>query len=137
MDKATQAATVLVNLDVPDLERAIAFYTAATDCRLERRLDAEIAELSYGAARLYLVEKGAGSVANAGTDQTRSYSRHWTPAHVDFVVADLDEAVAKAERAGAKRESSGETWRGATHVTFSDPFGHGFCLITFRAHTYE
>ena len=57
--------------------------------------------------------------------------------HVDFVVDDIDQAVARASAAGAKRESERIDWRGSKCVTFSDPFGHGFCLIEFAGDTYE
>ena len=129
--------SAIINIDVPDIERAIEFYTAATECQLERRLDDTVAELSCGAVNIYLLEHATGSTANADNEQKRHYSRHWTPVHIDFVVADLDEAIVKAENAGAVRESNVEIWHGATHVTFSDPFGHGFCLIRFREATYE
>lgn len=127
----------IINIDVPDIQSAIDFYTAATECRLDRCLDEDVAELSCGAVRIYLLQNPGGSAANAGTDQPRNYARHWTPVHIDFVVENLDEAIRKAESAGARRESNAETWHGATHVTFSDPFGHGFCLIAFRGETYE
>lgn len=129
--------SAIINIDVPDIEQAIVFYTSATDCRLERRLDDDVAELSCGSLNIYLLQKPGGEIANKGTDQARNYARHWTPVHIDFVVADLGEAIKKAENAGARRESDEETWHGATHVTFSDPFGHGFCLISFRGRSYE
>jgi catechol 2,3-dioxygenase-like lactoylglutathione lyase family enzyme len=129
--------SAIINIDVPDIQRAIEFYTAATECRFERHLDDAVAELSCGTVQIFLLQSKTGDAANAGTDQTRQYSRHWTPVHLDFVVSDLEEAIARAERAGAIRESNRGTWRGATHVTFSDPFGHGFCLIFFRNATYE
>lgn len=129
--------SILINIDVPDVQQALAFYTAAIDCQLLRILDAETAELGYGAARIYLLQKSSDSAASPHMSETRHYARHWTPVHMDFVVADLAQAVARAELAGARRESSGTTWRGATHVTFSDPFGHGFCLIAFKGQTYE
>lgn len=127
----------IINIDVPDIQSAIDFYTAATECRLERRLDDDVAELSCGTVRIYLLQNPDGSAANVDTDQPRDYARHWTPVHMDFVVANLDESIRKAENAGARRESNAQTWRGATHMTFSDPFGHGFCLISFRGETYE
>jgi catechol 2,3-dioxygenase-like lactoylglutathione lyase family enzyme len=129
--------SILINIDVPDVQQALAFYTAALDCQLLRILDEETAELAYGAARIYLLQKPGASAASPHMNETRHYSRHWTPVHMDFVVADLAQAVARAELAGARRESSGTTWRGSTHVTFSDPFGHGFCLIAFTGQTYE
>ena len=65
------------------------------------------------------------------------FGRHWTPVHVDFVVDDIDQAVVRATAAGAKRESELIDWRGSKCVTFSDPFGHGFCLIEFAGDGYE
>lgn len=127
----------IINIDVPDVDRAVEFYTAATGCRVGRRLDPDVAELLCGDVRLYLLKQPEHSAAAANPSGTRCYTRHWTPVHVDFVVADLPAAVARAERAGAIREGDPSTWRGATHVTFADPFGHGFCLIAFRNGTYE
>jgi hypothetical protein len=34
----------------------------------------------------------------------RSYERHWTPVHLDFVVEDIASPVAKAVSAGARLE---------------------------------
>ncbi len=45
--------------------------------------------------------------------------------------------VARAVAAGAKRESERIEWRGSKCVTFSDPFGHGFCLIELCGDRYE
>jgi hypothetical protein len=66
----------------------------------------------------------------------RDYSRHWTPVHLDFVVADLAEAAKRANDAGAVRESECIEWNGSKCITFADPFGHGFCLIEFAQETY-
>jgi predicted enzyme related to lactoylglutathione lyase len=74
-------------------------------------------------------------VATAGA--RRDYDRHWTPVHMDFVVDDLAEAVRRVEEAGAKRESERVEWNGSKCITFSDPFGHGFCLIEFEGETYN
>jgi predicted enzyme related to lactoylglutathione lyase len=127
---------VLVNIDVPKLELAIEFYAAAVGTRLVRRLDDDVAELEYGSSALFLLRKAEGSRATP-TGGVRELGRHWTPVHVDFVVDDIDAAVARALAAGAKRESGRVEWRGSTCVTFSDPFGHGFCLIAFAGAGYE
>lgn len=42
-----------------------------------------------------------------------------------------------AESAGAARESDCVEWRGSKCITFSDPFGHGFCLIELTDGTYS
>lgn len=127
---------VIVNIDVPELQPAIDFYRAAVGAHLLRLLDDDVAELSYGSSLLYLLCKRDGSGATP-TGAARRFERHWTPVHVDFVVDDVDSAVARATAAGATRESERIDWRGSKCVTFSDPFGHGFCLIEFAADSYE
>lgn len=127
----------LVNIDVPALQPAIDFYQAAVGVRLNRLLDDDVAELSYGSSVLYLLCNADGSGATPRDRGVRDFGRHWTPVHVDFVVVDIEQAVARASAAGAKRESERIDWRGSKCVTFSDPFGHGFCLIEFSGDSYE
>ena len=127
---------VLVNIDVPELAPAIAFYGAAVGAKLVRLLDDDVAELEYGSSSLYLLRKPAKSQATPGGG-TREPGRHWTPVHVDFVVENIDAAVSRALAAGATRESERIEWRGSTCVTFSDPFGHGFCLIELAGGRYD
>lgn len=125
----------LINIDVPALEAAIAFYRDALGLRLARRLDEDVAELVGGPCPIYLLEKPAGSPPADGA-APRDYARHWSPVHLDFVVDDLDAAVERAVAAGARRESERVEWRGSRCITFADPFGHGFCLIAFDAGDY-
>jgi predicted enzyme related to lactoylglutathione lyase len=129
-------ARVLVNIDVPELQPAIDFYQAAVGARFSRLLDDDVAELTYGPSVLYLLSKHAASRPTPAGGQSRDFTRHWTPVHVDFVVDDIDAAVARAGAAGATRESECIEWRGSRCVTFSDPFGHGFCLIEFSGECY-
>ena len=128
--------SILINIDVPELDPAIEFYQAAVGAKLVRVLDDDVAEMTYGAATLCLLEKPAGSTATPAGEH-REVGRHWTPVHVDFVVDDIDTAVERALAAGAKRESERVEWRGSKCVTFSDPFGHGFCLIELSGDGYE
>lgn len=130
----------IVNIDVPDLERAVAFYCAALDLELARTLDDDVAELSGATCLLYLLERPRATPSSRsaqGSAEVRRYDqRHWTPVHADFVVDDVERAAARAERAGAVREGDVVEWRGSRCITFADPFGHGFCLIEFEAGTY-
>ncbi|HEY5799858.1 MAG TPA: VOC family protein [Burkholderiaceae bacterium] len=128
---------MLVNIDVPDLRLGVDFYSAALGLNLNRMLDDDVAELSGGAATVYLLRKEEGTAPAASVADGRTYVRHWTSVHVDFVVDDLQDAIQRAENAGAKRESACVCWRGSRCVTFCDPFGNGFCLIAFDEGTYS
>ena len=127
---------ILINIDVPDIVQAKEFYQQALGLTLVRQLDDDVAELSGGSSAIFLLQKKVGSIVSQQAHATREYSRHWTPVHLDFVVDDLTEAARRAEAAGAVRESECVSWRGSECITFSDPFGHGFCLIKFLHHTY-
>lgn len=127
---------VLLNIDVPELAPAIDFYTAALGLKPSRILDEDVAELTGASCVIYLLANAAGSRPVSTLAQARDYHRHWTPVHMDFVVDDLASAAKRATDAGAIRESECVEWRGSKCITFSDPFGHGFCLIEFAAGSY-
>lgn len=127
---------IIINIDVPELEPAIAFYCAALGLEHTRTLDGAVAELAGASSVIYLLQNPSGSSSSRATSEARRYSRHWTPVHLDFVVDDLAQATERALDAGARQESECIEWRGSRCITFSDPFGHGFCLIAFAAGTY-
>jgi predicted enzyme related to lactoylglutathione lyase len=128
---------MLVNIDVPELAPAIAFYSAALGLRLNRTMDDDVAELIGASSVIYLLQNAAGSNPVDALSEARNYSRHWTPVHIDFVVDDIAEAAKRAKDAGAGQESECIKWNGSKCITFSDPFGHGFCLIEFAGGTYS
>lgn len=127
---------VLINIDVPDLDEAVAFYQAALGLTLSRFIDDDVAELVGASCALYLLRKDGGAVVNSTATVNRLYTRHWTPVHMDFVVDCIEEAARRATDAGARRESECVEWMGSRCITFSDPFGHGFCLIEFVGEGY-
>ena len=53
------------------------------------------------------------------------------------MVDDLEAAVARAETAGARRESDIAAQPWGRIAMFSDPFGNGFCLLTFTGRGYD
>jgi predicted enzyme related to lactoylglutathione lyase len=126
---------LLINIDVPDLAEAIAFYAQAFDLTVTRRLGPEAAELSGLPVPLYLLQKPGGSIG-AGSDRRR-YDRHWTPVHIDVVVDDIEVAVHRAVAAGAHAETDIRVNPWGKIAIFSDPFGHGFCLIEFLGRGYD
>jgi len=92
---------LLVNIDVDDLRKAIAFYQQAAGLRVGRRFGAFGVEMLGAASPVYLLVKPAGTRASTRTDEERRYGRHWTPVHLDFVVPELEPAVGQAVDAGA------------------------------------
>jgi predicted enzyme related to lactoylglutathione lyase len=126
---------ILVNIDVPDLERGLAFYLAAFDLHVGRRLGEDAIELLGGGVPVYLLAKAGGSVA-AGQAR-REYGRHWTPVHLDFVVPNIDVAIARATSAGANLESAPAAAPYGKLAILSDPFGHGFCFLEFVGQGYD
>lgn len=128
---------ILVNIDVDDIDRAVAFYTEGLGLRLARRLfEGTVAELDGPGLRLHLLAKAPGTTP--GPDAAaRQYGRHWTPVHLDFVVDDLEAAVSRAAAAGARLETppARHAWGGM--ATMADPFGHGFCFLTFSGRGYD
>jgi predicted enzyme related to lactoylglutathione lyase len=123
---------LIINIDVPELAPAIEFYTEALGLEHTRTLDDDVAELTGASATIYLLQKARGTVAVKSPKIDRSYARHWTPVHFDLVVPDVEAATARALAAGAKQETGHIDWRGSRCVSFSDPFGHGFCCIEFE-----
>ena len=130
-------ADLLLNIDVPDMERGIAFYTAALGLEVGRRFDAGFVELVGRDVPIYLLCKDPGTAIGPAGGDRRRYDRHWSPVHADFVVDDIDSAIARAAAAGAMHE--GETCDApyGRLAMFADPFGHGFCLIQFNAAGYD
>lgn len=126
---------LLVNIDVPDLAEAVAFYTKAFGLTVTRRLGTEVAELGGLPVRLYLLQKAEGSIG-AG-DDPRRYHRHWTPVHIDVVVDDAEAAVDCAVAAGARAETDIRVHAWGKIAVLSDPFGHGFCVIEFLGRGYD
>jgi predicted enzyme related to lactoylglutathione lyase len=121
---------LLINIDVDDLERGVAFYTETLDLRRGRTLfDGTVVELTGASSAVYLLLKPAGTPAAGGIRQRRRYRRHWTPVHLDFVVADVTAAVTRAVAAGARLEGAIESYDWGRLATLADPFGNGFCLV--------
>lgn len=130
------ARNFIVNIDVPDLAAAEAFYLAAFGLRIGRRLGTGAVELLGGPTPLYLLQNEAGSAATEDGD-VRDYERHWTPLHLDWVVEDIDAALMRVVAAGAMLEQPVRERRWGRIAVLADPFGHGFCLIQFSGEGYD
>ena len=128
---------LLVNIDVPDIEAAVAFYTEALGLKVGRRFDSDFVELVGSDAPFYLLKKQAGSAIGPAGGDIRRYARHWTPIHLDFVVDDIGAAVDRARNAGAKLEGQVRSNNWGKIAMLADPFGHGICLIEFVGRGYD
>lgn len=127
-----------VCIDVDDLDRGLAFYTRGLGLSPGRRKGHEWAELLGGPCPIDLLAKPPGTAAlPRGTRALRDYERHWTPVHLDFVVDDVDAAVARAVEAGAMLERGVDVKAWGRSAILADPFGHGFCLIQFTGRGYD
>jgi predicted enzyme related to lactoylglutathione lyase len=123
-------------IDVDDLGRAIGFYTAAFGLRVGRVFGKGAAELLGAPITIHLLHKPATTKPTPVAAITRHYRRHWTPVHLDFVVDDVEAAVARAVAAGAQLEGGIQTLLWGRMALLADPFGHGFCLLQFLGRGY-
>lgn len=130
-------AGLLVNIDVPDIEAGIAFYTTALGLSIGRRFGDDFVELLGRDAPIYLLRKDEGTPIGPAGGDTRRYTRHWTPIHADFVVDDIERARTMALAAGEVQEGDTREAPYGKLAMFADPFGHGFCLIEFNDEGYD
>jgi catechol 2,3-dioxygenase-like lactoylglutathione lyase family enzyme len=130
-------ATLLVNVDVDDLEKAERFYTTALGLRVGRSVGDDYVELLGAAAPIWLLVAPRGTSPFRGAAAGRDYARHWTPVHLDFAVDDVAAAVARAVAAGARLERGIEQHAYGKLAVLSDPFGHGFCLLQLEGRGYD
>jgi predicted enzyme related to lactoylglutathione lyase len=125
-------------IEVTDAAAGIAFYCDGLGLRLKRRLSPGWIELEGANLPVFLLaNRPARADLGHGRTAERVYERHWTPVHLDFVVDELDAAVARLtarggtlDRAPADREYGRIAW-------MADPFGNGFDLIEFNAAGYD
>jgi catechol 2,3-dioxygenase-like lactoylglutathione lyase family enzyme len=124
--------TVSVSVDVPSIEEGLRFYGAVFGFTKLAEPYPGVAVLGTGTSKLLLLEKGAGTCPCPAPGAERRYDRHWTPVHIDFHVDDFQSVLDKAIAAGAKQEQLHARPGFPGVAFFSDPFGHGFCVIENR-----
>ena len=127
----------VVNIDVDDLEKAVRFYGSAFGLKVGRHLGAFGVEMLGSSAPIYLLVKSPKTPTSGTASQQRSYERHWTPVHLDFVVEDIARSVERAISAGAKLEQPLALHKWGKLALMADPFGHGFCFVQFVGRGYD
>lgn len=118
---------VSICIDVPDIEKATKFYTEVVGCKVKMQKE-NSTEMSVDNSTIYLIEREENSNPLIGDSDSRRYTRHWTPVHLDFHVTDIDKAMSLVHEFGGKLEGKEEgDW--GTAAFCADPFGNGFCMI--------
>ncbi|PZR18740.1 MAG: glyoxalase [Archangium gephyra] len=121
-------------IDVPDMERSVNFYTEGIGLTLYKRYGDDFVELHGGPMPIHLLTKKAGTETG---NSKRTYERHSTPVHLDFVTDDLLIAAERAVAAGAKLEAPITERNWGRMGNFADPFGHGFCILQMKGKGYD
>ena len=93
--------------------------------------------LSGASSTIFLLQRARGTEAVHQPVLERDYRRHWTPVHLDFVVEDVDKAVAAALALGATLDDPAATYKWGRIAHLADPFGNGFCLLQFLGRGYD
>ena len=128
---------VYAYIDVADLERGIAFYCGGLGLSLKRRLSPSWVELDGANLPVFLLGNRSPAADLGGTQIQRDFARHWTPVHLDFIVPDLDAAVARLTGLGATLDRSVQQREYGRLANMADPFGNGFDLIEFSGLGYD
>ncbi|OOG47450.1 VOC family protein [Polaromonas sp. A23] len=124
-------------IDVNDMDRAVAFYTEGLGLHCGRRFQSGFVELLGAGSPIDLLLQAEGSAPLPDQPDTRSFRRHWTPVHLDFVVSDIDAAVKRLLQHGAILEQpvTDRVW--GRIAGLADPFGHGIDLLEFNDGGYD
>lgn len=127
--------TLRVCIDVPDVARAVEFYRETFGFEPIQR-DGFV-ELVGAPVPIDILPREQGSRTAAAANAERTYERHWTPVHVDFVVDDVDGTVERAVRLGARVEAGPLDQPFGRITQLADPFGHGLCVIQMSQRGYD
>ena len=124
-------------IEVTDAAAGIAFYCDGLGLTLQRRLSPTWIELAGANLPIFLLANRP-AVADLGTRKVeRSYERHWTPVHLDFIVSDLDATVARLTALGGSLDRDIKLREYGRIANMADPFGNGFDLIEFSGAGYD
>jgi predicted enzyme related to lactoylglutathione lyase len=129
--------TLHAYIEVTDAARGIDFYCGGLGLTLKRRLSPTWIELSGANLPVFLLANRP-PVADLGSKTAqRSYERHWTPVHLDFIVDDLDATVSRLLALGASLDRAVKLREYGRIANMADPFGNGFDLIEFSGSGYD
>ena len=115
-------------IDVENAARAVEFYSKGLGLEIVKQ-GPDWGHLQIDGQSIYIMQVPRGA-DRIDARIERAYSRHWTPVHLDLIVADLEAAVKRAVDAGATLDRPVQKRADLPHMAnLSDPFGNGFDLI--------
>lgn len=124
-------------IEVTDAARGIEFYCEGLGLTVKRRLSPRWIELAGANVPIFLLADRP-AVADLGSAKAlRSYQRHWTPVHLDFIVNDLDAMVSRLTAFGGSLDRDIKSREYGRIANMADPFGNGFDLIEFSGSGYD
>ena len=123
-------------IEVADAKRGMAFYEGL-GLTVKRFLSPTWIELSGANLPIFLLADRPAIADLGSRTAPRSYERHWTPVHLDFVVADLDAAVARLTTLGGSLDRDVKVREYGRIANMADPFGNGFDLVEFAGPGYD
>ena len=104
---------------------------------MKRHLSPTWIELAGANLPIFLLANRPALADLGGRTVPRDYERHWTPVHLDFVVADLDATVARLTGLGGSLDRPVKIREYGRIANMADPFGNGFDLIAFSGSGYD
>ena len=129
--------TVHAYIEVTEAARGIQFYCEGLGLRLRRRLSPRWLELEGANLPIFLLADRLAVADLGGKKISRSFVRHWTPVHLDFIVDDLDASVSRLTALGATLDRPIQIEEYGRMANMADPFGNGFDLIEFSGSEYD
>ena len=124
-------------IEVTDLARGIEFYCDGLGLTQKRQLGPRWVELAGANLSIFLLADRPAVAELGTTNVTRDFGRHWTPVHLDFIVANLDEMVERLCGLGATLDREIQIREYGRMANMGDPFGNGFDLIEFSGPGYD
>ena len=123
-----------------ELKGSIPLKPLEGSCHRPRELlspSASWVELAGANLPIFLLGSRAPTAQLGATRIRRDFGRHWTPVHLDFIVPDIDAAVARLTGLGATLDRPIQTADYGRMANMADPFGNGFDLIEFSGSGYD
>ena len=124
-------------IEVTEPARGIEFYCDGLGLTLRRQLSPGWIELEGANCPIYLLANRPAIADLGRTKVSRNYERHWTPVHLDFVVADLDVTLSRLIALGGSLDHDVKVREYGRIANMADPFGNGFDLIEFSGAGYD